>query len=138
MSTMRGVEWRQSDQPMNAAFCFEVTIRIGAPNFNRHALESGLFTRSLVENIDLEAPSLAPAKVHSQQHLSPVLGFSTAGASVYCDDSWASVVLATEGQLELECVKPSQEGGNRLIDLVYEIRIRIGVDELEQVSVIVG
>ena len=43
-----------------------------------------------------EAAALAPAEVHAQQHLGPVLRLEAAGAGVDLDDRVAGVVLAAE------------------------------------------
>ena len=62
----------------------------------------GLFARHQVDDLGLETALLAPAQVHAQQHLRPVLRFGAASAGVDGDDGVAVVVRAGERQLELK------------------------------------
>ena len=61
----------------------------------------GLLAGHAVEHCGLEAALVAPAQVHAEEHLGPVLRVSAARAGVDREDGVAAVVLAGEGELQL-------------------------------------
>ena len=77
----------------------------------------------LREDLDLEVLPLAPAEVHAEEHLGPILGFEPAGAGMDGQDRVAGIVLAAQHL-------PHLEVGDALVDLIgfgHAFRERVGV-----------
>ena len=60
MTPRRLIERRDSDQAMDAGFCRHQPERVFTAKGERYALESGFFTRLVIEQFALEAAALAP------------------------------------------------------------------------------
>ena len=60
----------------------------------RRRLDPGLLARMMVDQFDLQAVALAPARVHAAEHLGPVLALGSAGAGVDLDIGVVGVRLA--------------------------------------------
>ena len=86
---------------MHAAFGLEVAVGVLAFDENRRRLDAGLLARMMVDHLDLEAVPLAPARVHAQQHLGPVLALGAAGAGIDLDIAAVGVRLAREKRGDL-------------------------------------
>jgi hypothetical protein len=57
-----------------------------------------------VEDLGLVAAALAPAQVHAQQHLGPVLRFEASGARMDLEDRVPRIVLAAQKLLQFELI----------------------------------
>src|SRR5262249_37533539 len=77
-----------------------------------------------------EAPALAPAEVHAEQHLRPVLRLEAARAGVDLDDRVPRVVLAAEQLGELERGELALD----LLDLPGELGERLGITLLGELQ----
>src|SRR5262249_15445356 len=87
--------------------------------------------RLVLEQLGPEAASFAPAEVHAEQHLGPVLRLEAARTGMDLDDRVPRIVLAAEKSAELECV----EVGLQLFELLAQLGDRIGIallGELEE------
>src|SRR5438094_8464996 len=73
MAPVRLVEWRQPNQPVNAALRAEPAEGGLTRDSDGDALIAGLFTRRLVENLAVHLVAFGPAQVRPQQHLGPIL-----------------------------------------------------------------
>ncbi len=80
----------------------------------------GLLSLGRLVDLDGEASTLGPARVHPQQHLGPVLGVGAAGAGVQLDDRVVLVVRSAEETLGLERGDGVTESVNRDLELVEE------------------
>ena len=74
---------------MHAGFGRQQAEGVLAGHRERRALDAGLVAGLVVDDLALEAAALAPAQVHAQQHLRPVLRLGAAGAGVDRDDGVA-------------------------------------------------
>src|SRR5438552_2481332 len=117
-----GVEGRDADETVNAGFGLHVAVRIRPFDREGGALETRTLTGLELDELDAEAAALAPAEVHAQQHLGPVLRLEPAGAGVDLDDRVAAVVLAAEEAEELELGEAMLD----LLDLRGELAERLG------------
>ena len=73
--------------------------------------------RLILQDLGLVSPAVAPAKVHAQQHLGPVLGLGAAGAGMKRDDGVPAVVSAAQQPPQLhvrQAVGDFPEPGFRL------------------------
>ena len=61
----------------------------------------GEFTLEDLFRLSLELALLRPAKIHTQEHLSPILRLGAAGAGVDADDGIRGVMLSAEKLLQL-------------------------------------
>ena len=86
---------------MDTGFGREQAEGVFAAHRERHALESRLLARLIVDQLALEPAPLGPAQVHAQQHLGPVLRFGAAGARMERHDRILAIVLAAEHLFDL-------------------------------------
>ena len=134
VTCMGGVVGREADQPVHAALRLGVAVGVWPGQLHRGALDPRLFTWGYVEDQWLEAVALAPADVHPEQRLSPVLRLSAARAGVDRDDRVAVVVLAREDQLDLACgglIDDRRSLGGELVKQGVVRRLRRQIDELD-------
>jgi hypothetical protein len=71
---------------MHTDFRAQVTVGVVARERKRGAGDAGFFGRLVVDDLGLEALTLAPAQVHAHEHLAPVFGFDAARAGADTDD----------------------------------------------------
>jgi len=76
----------------------------------------------------------APAQVHAQQHLRPVLGFSAARPRLDVEKRAVCVHLAVEHALELEVPHLGLEAPGIALDVARRGLITLGGGELEQLA----
>ena len=112
---------------MHASFGVEQSVGEPALHDERRGQQAGLLALGHLVELDLEAPSLSPPRVHAQQHLRPVLGVRAAGARVDLGDRVALVVLAREQALQLEGTDARRERADRLGQLALESRVALVV-----------
>src|SRR3954447_10797390 len=91
-----GVERADPDEPVHPALCGKEPEGILPRDGEGGALYAGLLAFGILDDLQVEAPALRPAPVHSGKHLGPVLRVDAAGAGVYGEDGVALVVLAGE------------------------------------------
>ena len=65
---------------MHARLGFEKAERVRPLDLEHRPLDAGFLALTHVEDLDLEALSLGPARVHAHEHVRPVLRLGTAGA----------------------------------------------------------
>src|SRR5207244_12012092 len=85
MAPVRLVEWRQPNQPVNAALRAEPAESALTRDSDADALIAGLFTRRLVENLAVHLVAFRPAQVHPQQYLGPILRVPPTRADIAAD-----------------------------------------------------
>ena len=69
-----GIERRDAHQPMHAALGLEPAIGVVALDLDGRRLDAGVLALGLLEQLDLVAVLLGPARVHAQQHARPSPG----------------------------------------------------------------
>ena len=131
MSSFRGIEGRDSDQAVDAAFGLEKAKGIFAPHPDRGALDSRLVSRLEIDDCRLEPPAFRPPEVHSQKHLGPVLGLGSPGPGMDLDNGRAVGVFVGENFFKLELVDLLDEERQRLCGFGKKIRV---IPHLEQGS----
>ena len=101
LSSRGRVEGRDADQPMHADLRPQMPVGVLADERDLGTTDAGLIALLHVDHGHLVALTLAPAQIHAQQHLGPVLGIDAAGAGIDLDDGVIAVHLAREQALEL-------------------------------------
>ena len=142
LAAVGGVERREAHEPVLAALGLEDPVGVLALDREGGALEARLLPRARLEQVDLEAALAAPALVHPQHHLRPVLGVGAAGARLERHDGVAGVVVAVEERcllepLELAVERPDRRGdlaGHRRIQLVEVACVLVLAHELARRS----
>jgi hypothetical protein len=84
----------------------ESTVSVAADHVHRGALDPGDLAGRDLDQLGLEAAALAPAQVHAQQHLRPILGLGAAGTGLDVEKGAAGVGLAREHARELQALRP--------------------------------
>src|SRR5262249_16938555 len=125
------------DEPVHAGLGLHVAVRVRALDGERRALDPGALAGLLLEQLGPEAAALAPAEVHAEEHLGPVLRLEAAGAGVNLDDRVPGVVLAAEQLGELEGGELALDLVDLLAELVECVRIAL-LRQLEEDLRLVG
>src|SRR4051812_20888237 len=107
-------------------------VRRAAVDLDRRALQAGLLTLLLINDLGVEPMPLGPAEIHPDEHLGPVRRFGAAGAGADRQEGAPLVVFAAEQEL-----RPlAREVGFECPGLAIELRRQLGVarflDELER------
>ena len=95
------IEWRLAHQPVDAGLGAQWAVGIVAGHFERGALDARDFAGRLLQDFDLEAASLAVARVHAHQHGGPVLRLGAALAGLDVDETVVRVHRVGEHAAEL-------------------------------------
>ncbi len=109
MPAVVGIERRFAHQAVHADFGLQPAVGVIALDPEGGALDAGHVAAADFHQLGLPAAALAPAQVHAQQHLGPVLGFGAAGAGLDVDEAVGGVELAGEHALELELLDPGRD-----------------------------
>ena len=136
LAAVGGVEGREADEPVLAPLGLQDPVGVLALDGEGRALEARLLAGARLEELDLEAPVGAPALVHPQHHLRPVLGVGAPGARLERHDGVAGVVLAVEERRLLEPLELAAQRPDRCGDLVGHRRVELV--ELAGVLVLAG
>jgi hypothetical protein len=114
----RLIERRDAHQSVHAGFRRKQTVGVVTRDRDRDALEPGLLSGLVVDDLGPEAAPLRPAEIHSQQHLGPVLRLGPAGAGMNGHERVLAIVLAPQHLLDLarlhflvECVERPRDVG---------------------------
>ena len=103
------VERGDAHQAVHAVLAPQVAERVVARDAEARAVDPGLVALLVVDDLGLEAAALAPAQVHAQEHLRPVLRVVAARARVDADDGVRVVDGAREHPGELGVAHPRVE-----------------------------
>src|SRR5258706_15482216 len=95
-------------------------------NDEGHALEPRLFTRRLVDDLDLESMTLRPLQVHAHEHFDPVLCLHPTLADRDRDHGVVIRVWVGEEQVELTRSELASQLRLFLLDLLRELRVTGG------------
>ena len=125
-----GVERRDADEPVHAAFAREQTERVATLHRERGRAEAGFGAGRHLVDLDGEAAPLGPAQVHAQEHVGPVLRVGAARAGVDRADRVAVVVLAGEQRAQLQRVELTAERGDAGVDLLLDRVVALLAREL--------
>src|SRR6266850_7766319 len=103
MAPRVGVERRDTYEPMNTRLGFQITVSVVALDQKSHALDARLFAGLIFEYLFPITAPVAPAQIHAQKNLGPILRLGAAGAGMKVDDRVAPVVWSAEqlGELRL-------------------------------------
>src|SRR5262249_2153624 len=103
----------------------EVAVGVLAGDLERRRLDAGLVAREEVDDLDLVAAPLGPARVHAEQHLRPVLGLGAAGPGVDREDGVLPVVVPGPDDRQLEVLELLAEALEARLDLGLEALVAL-------------
>ena len=92
---------------MHACFGAQPAVGVVACKADGGALDARNFALADVDDFGLVAVGIAPAQVHAQQHVRPVLRLGAAGASLNVEERAVRIHLAGEHATELELLEVS-------------------------------
>jgi hypothetical protein len=131
------IERRDAHQTMHSGLGGEKAVRVFAFDFECHALDTGLFSRLVVDNLSLETTPFSPLQIHAQKHLGPVLGFRASGARMNRTNGVARIVLAAQqhlgfsfAQLGFEATKQTAQFIQRCFVFFSKFKEHAGVGNL--------
>src|SRR6266496_1922512 len=102
MTTRLLIEGRDSHQSMYANLTRKQTVGEVSGDAEGRRLDAGFVSRLIVIEHGLKAVTLAPAGIHAEQHLSPVLRFGSTGSGVNGNDGVVAIGLSAQECLSLE------------------------------------
>ena len=102
---------------MHAALGAQPTVGVLPLEAYGGALDAGHLPFGHLDQLGCEPPPLAPAQVHAEQHLRPILGLGAAGTSLDVEKGAGGIHLAGEHPAELQRAEPLPERGYVGIDL---------------------
>ena len=102
MAAVVRIERALAHQPVHADLGLEPAVGVVALDAEGGRLDAGHFAAGDLQQLGLPAAVLAPAQVHAQQHLGPVLRLGAAGAGLDVDEGVVGVHLAGEHALEFQ------------------------------------
>src|SRR5690606_20785291 len=125
-----GVEGGLAYQTVNAGLGAQPAEGILAVDVNGGALDAGNLAGGDFHHLDIESLVLAPAQVHAQQHLGPVLRLGAAGTGLDVDESAIGVHLAGEHAAEFQLLQLSAEAVKFAVDLVEQVFVVLFLRQL--------
>lgn len=132
MPPRRAVIGRDAHQPVHAAFGLGPAIGILALDEQRRGLDARLFARVIIDQLDLVAAPLGPARIHALQHLGPVLALGAAGAGVNFEIGVVAVRLAREQRLNLVALGALGKRLQRRQPLGHGLVIALGLAQFDE------
>ncbi len=134
MAAVAGIERRLAHQAVHAGLGPQPAVRVVALEFHGGALHARHLAGIRVDHLAREATRGAPAQVHAQEHLRPVLRLGTAGAGLDVEEGAVRVHLATKHALELEAAHVAFEPLGILADVACGGLIALPLGELEELG----
>ena len=110
----------------------EPAVGVVALDEEGRALDAGLLAVGDVDELDLEAVLLRPARVHAQEHCRPVLALGAAGAGMDLDVGVVRIGLAGEQGLDLPPLGLGLHLADRRLALGDGGFVVLGLAELDQ------
>ena len=123
---------RDAHEAVHAVLAPQVAERVVARDAEARAVDARLVALLVVDDLGLVAAPLAPAQVHAQEHLRPVLRVVAARAGVDADDGVRVVDRAREHPRELGVAHPRVERRELRRRLGDGRLVVLGGAELEQ------
>jgi len=118
------IEGRLAHEPMDPRLRAQPAVGVITDDMHARALDARDFAGRFLDDLGPEAVAFAPAQVHPQQHLRPVLRLGTARACAHVEKGAVRIHLAGEHAQELE-----------LLHFVRELKA-VGFDGLERLLVV--
>ncbi len=132
MAAVAGVERRLAHQAMHAGLGAQPAVGVLALELDRGALDAGDLARAGIDHLAGEAARGAPAQVHAQQHLRPVLRLGAAGARLDIEEGAVRVHLAAKHALELELAHLRLEPLRVALDVARGGLVALALGQLQQ------
>src|SRR6185437_3741946 len=102
MAPVAGIERRLAHEAVDAGLGPQPPVRVVPLEFDRGALHAGHLTGIGVDHFTTKAMRGAPAQIHAQEHLRPVLRLGAAGTGLDIEKRAMRVHLAAKHPFELE------------------------------------
>ena len=131
-----GVERADAHQPMHAGLALEVAVGELPLDLESGAANPGLVIAQLIDQLDLTAMPLGPARVHAHEHLGPVARFGAALPRLDANEGVAAVLRSAQHGPQFEVAELLFELGQFLGQLVIDAGVLFA--ELNQSLEILG
>jgi hypothetical protein len=132
-----GIEWRDAHQTVHAVLALEPAIGVAALDLDGGRLDPRLLAGGLLDEFDLEAVLLGPARIHAQQHIGPVLALGAAGAGMDFEVTVVGVRFAGQERLELAPRDLAFQLAQRRLGLADGRLVLLGLAELDHGELVV-
>src|SRR5260370_22161531 len=127
------IERRNTNQTMYAYLAGQQAECVFSIDAERRRLDACLFAGLIVVEHRLKFLALGPAHVHAHQHLSPVLGFSSAGSRMNCHDGIAGIIVAGKQRLSFQAIYELAQRVNFAAQVGFDVlafarKVKVGGD----------
>ena len=119
---------------MHAGLGAQPTIGVFAPHFHAGALDAGHFPGTRIDHLAGEAAGGAPAQVHTQQHLRPVLRLGAAGARLDVEKRVVRVHLAAKHAFQLQVPHLGLEALRVALDVARGALLALRLGQFEELG----
>src|SRR5262250_1303916 len=119
---------------MHTGLGAQPAVGVFALYFNRRTLDAGDLARVGIDHFAAETVCRAPAQVHAQQHLRPILGLGAASPGLDVEERAVRVHLPTEHAPELEVTHLRLQALCVALDVARRGLIALAGGELEQLA----
>ena len=131
------VERRDAHETVHARFGLHPAIGIRALDLEGTGFDAGFFASAFLKPAHLEAAALGPARVHSCQHLGPVLGLGAAGAGVDLTIGVVGIGLARQQGFEPRLGRLGARFGERPLGIGDHRLVLLRFGHLDQADIVV-
>src|ERR1044072_3861926 len=121
---------------MHPTLGLEPAIGIAAVDLDGRRLDARFFALALLEEFDLVALLLGPARVHTQQHAGPVLALGAPGAGVDLEIAVVRIRLPGQKRLELATRDLRPQGAQGIFRIANNTLILLSLAELDQTDIV--
>lgn len=132
MASAAGVEGGNSYQAMDAVLGSQISVGEGPFDVETGTLDAGDFAFLMFEHGYPEAVVLGPSRIHSEEHLGPVLALGSAGARVNRQDAIPLVIRAVEHVPKLEALEVGLHALDFPVDFAREVGIFLFLGEQQE------
>ena len=134
MTPVATVEGTLAHEAMHACFGAQPAESVVAPEMYGRALDARDLAGAALDQFAIESVGLAPAQVHPQEHLAPVLRLGATGARLDIEKCVGAVMLAREHAPELEVLDLPLQPVHVAAQGIERRRIVFHLDQFEQIA----
>ncbi len=138
MAPRRAVVGADPHQPVDAALGLGIAIGILALEQQGRGFDARLFAGMVIDQLDLHAAALGPARIHALEHLGPVLALGATRAGVDLDIGIVGVGLTRQQRLDLVLLGAFGERGEAGDAFVDHALVTLGLGHVHELDRVVA
>ena len=120
------VEGRDAHKTMHAVFLPEPAVSVRTAHFQHERLDARLLAVAYAQRLGFKVAPFAPARVHAQQHLRPILRFGSPRTCVEFEVAIVAVFLLAQQGLQTQPLGAFRNG----VELTLRLTVFLGIVRL--------